>query len=253
MRYDPCFILGDNKVPYAVWFEDAVLLYGVPTVVFDLYILVLDLNISAEYLVNAGWALDTKSLHQIGNSEVDTPQVALLSPDGETKTVLLLASDWKFSLAVNSTLERVFLTLAAMVDGVRMTERLPDKRVSFPTLPGLLDALIESWLDGPGYCDTLQHLAVMLNYLYEYAPALKEVSFVDQLRYEHRQFHYDVLSGMDSSTFLFREYERKIRDALLRGQYGLQRCSAPDNKDLFPGWEGVRLPDPPNVGSRSAD
>ncbi|RDW60439.1 uncharacterized protein DSM5745_10897 [Aspergillus mulundensis] len=252
-RYDSCFILGDNEVPYVVWFEDAVLLYGVPTVVFDLYILVPDLGVASRCLIKAGWALDTESPRRIGDAEVDIPQIPLLCPNGATKTVLLLASDWKVSLTASSPFDHVSLTLASMVDGVRITERLPDKTASFPTLPGLLDALIESWLDGPSNHNVLHHLAIMLNYLYAYALALKEASFADQLRYEHRQFHYDLLSGMDSSTLLFREHERKIREALLVGEYKLQRCSAPDSKDLFPSWEGVRLPDPPEGEFRSAD
>jgi hypothetical protein len=111
-------------------------------------------------------------------------------------------------------------------------------------LSGLLDALIESWLDGPSdYPSLLLHLAVQFNYLYGYAPALKERSFANQLNYEHRQFHYDVLAGMESSAFPFRKHQRRIRDALLQDQYELQECSAPrDNADLFDSWSKIRLP-----------
>ncbi|PKX90774.1 uncharacterized protein P174DRAFT_444517 [Aspergillus novofumigatus IBT 16806] len=92
-----------------------------------------------------------------------------MAPDSQTTTVLL-SSDWEFPLATDSALERVPM------------ENLPGQTLSFPPLSGLLDALIESWLDGPSDEDPLLlHLAVQFNYLYEYAPALKERSFVHGL------------------------------------------------------------------------
>lgn len=116
----------------------------------------------------------------------------------------------------------------------------------FPTLPGLLDALIESWLAGPSENPTLLlRLAVYFNYLYRYVPALKERVFAEEMRYEHRQFHFDVLSGMASSTFPFRDHERRIREALLQGRYEYQKCSASrEKKILFDDWGDIRLPDP---------
>ncbi|RJE18319.1 hypothetical protein PHISCL_09346 [Aspergillus sclerotialis] len=64
------------------------------------------------------------------------------------------------------------------------------------------------------------------------------------MKYEHRQFHFDVLAGMTSSTFPFRNHQCGIRDALLQGRYELQECSASrDNEALFGGWGKIRLPD----------
>jgi hypothetical protein len=113
-------------------------------------------------------------------------------------------------------------------------EELPDQTLSFPPLSGLIDALIECWLEGSRNDDSvLLHFAVQFNYLYEYAPALKERSFANQMKHEHRQFHSDVLSGM-STALPFRKHQRGIRDALLQGCYELQECSAPrDNDGLF--------------------
>ncbi|GIK04248.1 hypothetical protein Aspvir_008327 [Aspergillus viridinutans] len=232
IRYKPCLIFNDNEVPYVIWFEDALLLYGVPTVLFDLYILVLDIDIAADYLIKAGWTVDTQSPRRVGNAEVKTRQQRLMTPDSQTTTVLLLASDWKFPLTDDSTLERLFL------------EELPDQTLSFPSLSGFLDALIETWLDSDDD-SVLLHLAVQINYLYGHAPALKERSFANQMKYEHRQFHFDVLAGM-STTLPFRKHQRGIRDALLQGRYELQECSAPrDNDDFFNPWKNVRLPPPP--------
>ncbi|KAE8150968.1 hypothetical protein BDV25DRAFT_153471 [Aspergillus avenaceus] len=228
-RYRPCRVLDDNQIPYVVWFEDALHHYGVPTVVFDLYILVPSIEIAADCLVKAGWAL--QSGHTIGMAEVQIPQQRLVLPgETEMQTVLLSVSDWKFSL--DDSRRRV--SLSKGVD------------VVIPPLPSLLDALIETWLDGPSDDPTLLlHLACQVNYLYDYVPVLKERSFADQMRYEHRQLHYDVLAGMDASTLPFRNHERGVREALLQGRYELQECSASREDKLLSGdWGSVRLPEP---------
>ncbi|KAG2414480.1 hypothetical protein HFD88_003671 [Aspergillus terreus] len=236
IRYSSCLVLENIGIPYVIWFEDALAHYGVPTIVFDLYVLVLDIDTAADALIKAGWVVDTQNPHRIGDSVVTIPQTPLISPDQKTKTVLLLASDWRFPLAADPPLERVPVNDRSL------------SKLSFPLLPGLLDALIESWLVGPTEDATLLvRLAVYFNYLYGYVPALKERSFADQMKYEHRQFHFDVLAGMASSTLPFRNHQRGIRDALLQGRYELQECSAPrDNEALFDPWKGIRLPDPVN-------
>lgn len=232
IRYKSCLVLENIGIPYVIWFEDALVHYGVPTVVFDLYVLVLDIDTAADALIKGGWIVDTQNLHRIGDSPVAIPQTPLISPDQKTKTVLLLASDWRFPLAADPPLKRVPVNV-----------RSPSK-LSFPVLSGLLDALIESWLVGPTEDATLLvRLACYFNYLYGYVPALQERSFADQMKYEHRQFHFDVLAGMASSTFPFRDHQRGIRDALLQGRYELQECSASrDNEALFGGWGKIRLP-----------
>lgn len=105
----------------------------------------------------------------------------------------------------------------------------------FPPLAGLLDALIESWLDFPSNGSMLWiFLGCQISYLYAHVPALKERSFAEQMKYEHRQYHFDVLAGMAFGTLPFRRHQRAIRDALLQGQYELRECSAPcDDKELF--------------------
>lgn len=115
-------------------------------------------------------------------------------------------------------------------------ENAPSYRVLYPPLPGLLDALIESWLDCPtDDVALLIILACQISYLYAYAQALKANSFADQMKLEHLQYHSDVLAGMETGTLAFRKHQRAIRDALLQGQYELRECSAPyDNNDPFP-------------------
>ncbi|KAF7616199.1 hypothetical protein AFLA_009697 [Aspergillus flavus NRRL3357] len=139
-RYKPCQVFSFHQIPHAIWFEDALVHYGVPTVVFDLYILVPDIDVAADLLAKAGWTFDMQKPHLIGNAKVDLvtfPQQRLISPDGVTRTVLLPAADWKYPLAADTRLE-----FAPLEDG-------SSHQVPFPPLAGLLDALIESWLDLP--------------------------------------------------------------------------------------------------------
>lgn len=96
MRYKSCQVPHDHRVPYVIWFEDALSHFGVPTVVFDLYLLVEDIDRAAKLLIEAGWVVDMESPHKIGNAEVQFPQQGLMSPDRRTKTVILPAADWKF-------------------------------------------------------------------------------------------------------------------------------------------------------------
>lgn len=75
---------------------------------------------------------------------------------------------------------------------------------------------------------------VLIGYLYDYVPALKEKSFAEQLKYENRQYHYDCLSGMSTGTLPFIRHERKIRDALREGTFQLCDCSADqEDESLF--------------------
>ncbi|CAK38193.1 hypothetical protein An03g02240 [Aspergillus niger] len=231
-RYSVCQVLIDNCVPHAIWFEDALVHYDVPTAVFDLYILVDDIDMAAKILAKVGWHFDMQIPHLIGNAEVHLlvfPHKRLISPDDETRTVLLPAADWKFPLTSNTQLELVPLKV------------MPSLKVPFPPLAGFLDALIESWLDCPSNYETLSLvLACQISYLYAHVPALKQKSFAEQLRYEHRQFHFDVLAGMETGTIPFRRHQLAIRDALLQGQYELRDCSASrDNKDLFNPFGGI--------------
>ncbi|KAL3261063.1 hypothetical protein ABHI18_004038 [Aspergillus niger] len=232
IRYSVCQVLIEHQVPHTIWFEDALVHYGVPTAVFDLYILVKDIVMAANLLVKAGWHSDMQIPHLIGNAKVDLvdfPQQRLISPKGQTRTVLLPAADWRFSLTPNTRLEYVPLDI------------MPSLKVPFPPLAGFLDALIESWLDCPSNYETLSLvLACQISYLYAHVPALKQKSFAEQLRYEHRQFYFDVLAGMETGTIPFRRHQLAIRDALLRGQYELRDCSASrDNKDLFNPFGGI--------------
>ncbi|KAL4917175.1 hypothetical protein BDW62DRAFT_88292 [Aspergillus aurantiobrunneus] len=183
-----------TKGSLVIWFEGVLQYYGVPTAVFSLYILVLGINTAADHLNQAGWTVDTRP-GQVGNAD-SSIQLPLLSPGRKTKTVLLQASDWKFLLAADFPSELALLT------GESSSQKL-----LFPPLPGLLDVLIESWLDGPNDDDPkdnvalLIHLAIQFNYLYEFVPALNEPSFADRMKYEHASSISMCLQGCYHQRF----------------------------------------------------
>ncbi len=79
-RHQPCYVLHDHGIPCVVWFEDAIAYYGVPTVVFDLYVLVSDIEIAAQVLIQDGWTLVPQEKGKIGNANVDYAQRRLTPP-----------------------------------------------------------------------------------------------------------------------------------------------------------------------------
>jgi hypothetical protein len=241
-RYQPCYILSDNNIPCVVWCEDALAHYGVPTVVFSLYLLVPNIDQAAEVLVQRGWHLEDKTQTKFGNAPLRsarhrlTPAVDAArkrptwspgmgpppppsnEPPGPTTTILLPASEWNYYFP--KTGDQNFI----------------------PPLPALLDGLIDKLLDDP-LTETMfwNHLAVLIAYLYGYVPATKQKSFAEELKYDHRQFHYDCLSGM-STGLPFIRHERKIREALRNGTYQLCDCSADRNDEsLFTAKAEARL------------
>jgi hypothetical protein len=138
------------------------------------------------------------------------PGIGPQLPPGPTTTILLPALEWNY-------------TFPSIIQS------------PYPSLPELLDALIEKLLDDPLTGRTIwDHLTVLLAYLYGYVSALRDRSFAEHLKYEHRQYHYDSSSGMSTGTLPFTRHERKIRDALREGRFQLCDCSADEeDESLF--------------------
>ncbi|KAF1815046.1 hypothetical protein P152DRAFT_391947 [Eremomyces bilateralis CBS 781.70] len=218
-RYQPCTVLRDHHIPYVIWFEDALRRYGVPTGIFHHYLLVNDLDEAAEVLIQRlGWTLSSAPA-RIGSATVDTPQRRLLPPTNEDETVLLHAKDWHFDFS---------------------TGRVMAQGLSLPRLPALLDSLIGALLDDP-LEDPLYwlHITCHVEYLYRYNADVKIKSFAQQLKKEHQQYHFDMLSGMDRGNLRWYRHERKIRDALRDGLWTLCDCSLDTDADPTTQPEGA--------------
>jgi len=56
------------------------------------------------------------------------------------------------------------------------------------------------------------HLGVQLAYLYRHCNLLRTRDFVNELKFEHRQFHYDALSKPGLGSIPFVKEQRQIRD-----------------------------------------
>ena len=205
-RHEPCQILSNKGISCLVWFEDAIAHYGVPTVVFDLHLLVADLD-EAVFALNAeGWTDKTEPDNRIGHFLDGTPSTSyrrldppVLEQDmaGATTTLLLAAKDWN----------------------VPTDKLLALSTVGFVSpLCVLVDSLIASLLDAPVDTAVSNHLAVHTAYLYRYCAALKPQDFATQLRLEHRQFHYDALSKPGLGSIPFIREQRQIRDEIRQGK-----------------------------------
>lgn len=219
-RYEACVTLYQNDIAYVVWFEDALWYYQVPTAAFHLYLLVLDLDRATDVLVSSGWTLDTLSRSKIAHIDVSTAQhrLSLPQPQAEMpieihttppssmpqapvhdRIVLLLATDWYFDLASNST--------ATIVSSIHL-----------PRLPILLDCLIEALLEEDSDKAPIQgYIACQVAYLYEHNSKVKSKGFGSRLRHEHRQFHFDTVAGLPTVTRPGIRHEQSVRDALLEG------------------------------------
>ncbi|GAB1317983.1 hypothetical protein MFIFM68171_08193 [Madurella fahalii] len=240
-RYEPASILHKEGIPCVVWFEDAVAHYGVPTVVFDLHLLVLDIDAAARVLRKHGWTqaeAQSAEYHFLGRYQdiqrcrLDLPvgtapgtaELGLGSspplapanePQSPTTTVLLSADDWKYSC------EKLASSL---------------KEGPIPQLHDLLDSLIKSVLDWEGHSRLENNVSVYISCLYKYVAQVKEKTFAEGLKYENRQFHYDALAGLAIGTVKFRAHERRVRAELRTGTRHLRDCSlerVPENLEYF--------------------
>jgi hypothetical protein len=130
-RFASCGILYDAGIPSCIWLEDALEQLGAPTLVFDLFLLVPDVEASARVLRNHGYrkaelSLALKYVVQCDNRFTPPPNE---SPTSSSDAVVLLSADCWF---------------------YRLPAKSEDLSTWFPSLPELLVALIAKWLSFGG-------------------------------------------------------------------------------------------------------
>jgi len=87
------------------------------------------------------------------------------------------------------------------------------------------------------------HISCIIGYLHDYVPTLKTRKFVQELRYDNRQYPLDWLSGMSTGTNSFIKHQHTIRDALRQGMYQLQSAPLPQimricsSRKRWPDWQ----------------
>lgn len=212
-RYRAYGILYGAGIPLCIWFEDALANFGVPTFTFALFLVVPTalLAPASKELEKAGYSktrlpLAYRGIHQFENmyepektSEAVTDESATTAEDEEDvidssnpPVVLLSADEWFYQLPE---------TTAAMQD-------------CFPTLPRYLTSIMSKWLGAAEHEDMLlMHLAIQLEYVYDYLDEVKQPGFEKSLPTHLWEFHLDGVSPTDRALSDFetqRRYRQKI-------------------------------------------
>ncbi|KAK2873475.1 hypothetical protein FQN49_002331 [Arthroderma sp. PD_2] len=225
-RYLACCLLKESGIPCYLWAEDALAYYGVPTVVFDIQIVVNDIKKAADALIEKGWhppPADFKPRYiDIAESTYYLVEPHVKSVDNFHSVVALTAaSDWRVKLPDLKTQKGWHS---------QRTARWP----FIPPLNQLLDSFIGRWLDTPDAHNFFRsHIRCFIGYLYGNVPILKRREFADYLKVEHRQYHFDIIAGVSYTRDPFRIHSRKIRDSILRGEYELCECSVSRDDERY--------------------
>lgn len=208
-RYDACMVLADHNIPSCIFGEDALAHHGVPTGVFDLYLVVADTKLAASKLMEAGYSKRPQPsapirIPEFSERYVFGPEASQNSsayPDDTEKTavVLLDAAEWHYK----------------MPDSV---ETMADW---FPSLEEFLDSIMSRWTD-----ETSQglrgHLAVHISYCYLYIKDVNMPGFATKLSKENRQLHHDQFVDTDAAvldTDVCQEHYRMVRTRIRSGEH----------------------------------
>ncbi|KAI9774211.1 MAG: hypothetical protein M1839_001757 [Geoglossum umbratile] len=232
-RYAACSILYNAAVPYCIWCEDALSAYGVPTIVFDLFLLTPDPGEAAATLIEAGYVRkepnarfcdipqfsnrlgpatsckgDRKSIDKSGGFESLDPSM--------TEVVLLPANEWFYDL---------------LEDAEDMTQWKPP-------LSKLLDSLMAKWFDlkdSDSEYNLQSHIAIFISYIYLYVGEVKEPGFERGLLKEHWQLHFDLAAGITGgglNSSRCHHHYRSIKDKIRTGEHEPQSPQARGNPSV---------------------
>lgn len=212
-RYSACHVLSSHTIPCYIWAEDALHHYGVRTGLFTLQIIVQDTEAAAKLLMDNGWALEPETVRPatIADKAAKFLRKRHKTQDADQLIALLPSSEWNITLPTSVSDETMI-----------------------PSLPDTVDALIDRWLDASD--ENLQFrmiLSVYLCYLYEYNERLKSRDFAQEIKLEHRQFHFDALAGASIGTLGFQKHQIKIRELLRNGKFELCECSVDRNDETI--------------------
>ncbi|CAK4032214.1 Hypothetical predicted protein [Lecanosticta acicola] len=220
-RYDACVVLADRNIPYCIFCEDALAYHGVPTAVFDLYLLVHDVHLAGSELLAAGYSKQTEPSELVRVPEFSERYVldseSIAASDEETQNlpqtgiVLLSASDWHYDLAES---------VEAMTEW-------------FAPLAKALDSMMSRWADLTSV-RLRGRLAILISYCYLYVEDVKTKDYAKNLDKENRQLHFDEVAETctaDLGTAKCQEHYRMVRDQIRRGEHD---PTGPSGVELFP-------------------
>ena len=220
-RYAPCHILDQAGIPNVLWFEDALVIYGSDTSVFDLYILVSDVS-KAETALRKSDYRDASSADPPITERARRGWTRLECTGGDSTsiTVLISASEWNYDL----------------------THTLRHELGPLPPLNKFLDSLMTQWLDIPQDDYPEQYgwamfIAVLIGYAYNLPSPNNDVrspDYAEKLRPEVRELHYDAVGRYprksDFTNFRKHEYHALRCEQIRRGEF----TPRPYPTDCFP-------------------
>ena len=218
-RFSACRILYEASVPCVIWGEDALTAYEIPTIVFDLFLLVHNPESATLVLASHGFKRTTPSprFYDIPQMNDDVPRLAQIPVSAVHDMVDLPKADDVNAPGV--------ILLPAKYWRYELPRTVEEADNFIPPLSTLLNTLINVWIDLPPN-DTLlrEHIATHIGYFYLYNQEIRKPDFENQLAVENRQVHFELLRGNDSPfvslmTEKCQEHHRNIRNQIRSGRY----------------------------------
>ena len=160
--------LKSCSIPFAVWGEDLLRHFGVPTIIFDHFLLVPNPETAASKLESRGFHPLPPNprycfLEELTRNSIRLSHASGQHIDDHLAVVLLPADAWHFSMSL-----------------------LSPKSDIIPPLPAVIESYIDTYLDAEMLYFRC-HLSTHMAYLAEYVRDTKDPGFPGMLRYKYQQ------------------------------------------------------------------
>ena len=203
-RLEVCRALSRGNHASVIWLYDLLFHYGGPTVVWDVHVLVDDLQAAANCLKRAGYLKIEAAAQFADLPEFNEKAIRMKRATNDTCATLMAASEWHYNPRTYSSSH-------------------------YPPLAEYLNSLIATWLNisTKDYVDRLEYglfIGNLINGCYDLEDgvrgAVKSEEYAQHLDPEHRELHYDIVAASTESftttrrhAYHMRKY-REIKDGL---------------------------------------
>lgn len=226
-RFDPCDCLLRAGIPCKIWGEDVLCFYGVPTGVFDLFLLVSDPKEASKRLVDQGYIRTTPNRRFLYIPELSSQVPRLVSSAlvGKVVDSSSISSDTSGPLEADDTVLPGVVLLPATDWNYPLPCSVADLHELIPSLHEYFDCIVQKWMDIPINMDSLRsHLAIHIVYHSLYLDEVWTEEFEKEIRKEHRQLLFDLLAdGAGGPVDLVHRdcqiYHQGIRNQILEGKF----------------------------------
>lgn len=203
-RYRAYGILYNAGIPLCIWCEDALEHLGVPTATFCLYLVVPDARMqqAADHLVRAGYQkrelpFALNEITQFSNIYGPPQETPDRPPNVESEDDFVL--DPKDSI---DSRDPPVILLPDQEWFCELSGTVAEMQDCYPTLAQLLTALIYKWMAVEEQDERLLlHIAIHIEYIYEYLDAVRQPGFEESLPQRIWGFHFDRLKGLDAGDW----------------------------------------------------